>query len=105
MKWRKAVITGGAAIGALATFNAVVRRGVAPPASFIGGEEGWFDWHGHRIFYTRRGSGAPLLLVHSIHAAASSFEWRADGDPPRGADTGFNNHLPRFRCSGGAHPR
>src|SRR5918911_388763 len=80
MRWRKAAITGGAAIGALATFNAVVRRSVAPPASFIGGEEGWFDWHGHRIFYTRRGSGAPLLLVHSIHAAASSFEWRSNVD-------------------------
>src|SRR5918911_34866 len=99
MQWRKAIIAGGAAIGAVAAFNAVVRRGVAPPASFIGGEEAWFDWHGHRIFYTRRGSGAPLLLVHSIHAAASSFEWRSNVDALAESHTVYTIDLLGFGCS------
>jgi pimeloyl-ACP methyl ester carboxylesterase len=99
MQWRKTVITGGAAIGAVATFNAVVRRGVAPPASFIGGEERWFDWHGHRVFYTRRGSGTPLLLVHSIHVAASSFEWRSNVDALAESHTVYTIDLLGFGCS------
>src|ERR671936_231699 len=103
MQWRKAVLAGGAAIGAVATFNALVRRGMAPPASFIGGEEEWFDWHGHRIFYTRRGSGTPLLLVHSIHAAASSFEWRSEVGAPPPAPTTYTTHPPGFGCSGPPH--
>src|ERR671928_1202819 len=99
MRWRKAVIAGGAAIGAVAAFNAVARRGLAPPASFIGGEEGWFDWHGHRIFYTRRGRGAPLLLVHSVHAAASSFEWRSNVDALAQSHTVYTIDLLGFGMS------
>src|SRR5919204_2913042 len=99
MQWRKAVIAGGAAVGAVATYNAVARRGIAPPASFIGGEEGWFDWHGHQIFYTRRGSGTPLLLIHSIHAAASSFEWRSNVDALAESHTVYTIDLLGFGCS------
>src|SRR5919206_1452874 len=99
MRWRKAVIAGGAAIGAVAAFNALARRGVAPPASFIGGEEGWFDWHGHRIFYTRRGGGTPLLLIHSVHPAASSFEWRSNVDALAESHTVYTIDLLGFGCS------
>jgi len=80
MRWRKALISGGAALGVAATFNALIGKGVEPLENLIGGEEGWFHWRGHRIAYTRRGSGPPLLLVHSIHVAASSFEWRGNVD-------------------------
>ena len=80
MRWRKALISGGAAIGLAATFNALVGKNVDPLENFIGGEEGWFQWRGHRIAYTKRGGGPPLLLVHGIHATASSFEWRFNVD-------------------------
>src|SRR5687768_2415911 len=80
MRWRKALISGGAALGAAVTFNALIGKRVAPLENLIGGEEGWFHWRGHRIAYTRRGSGPPLLLVHSIQVAASSFEWRSNVD-------------------------
>ena len=42
----------------------------------LGGERRAYIWRGHRIAYTVLGSGPPLLLVHSIHAAAWSMEWR-----------------------------
>jgi len=42
----------------------------------LGGERHEYRWRGHRVCYTRRGSGTPLVLVHSIHAAAWSMEWR-----------------------------
>jgi pimeloyl-ACP methyl ester carboxylesterase len=35
-----------------------------------------YEWRGHRIAYYSQGTGAPLLLVHSINAAASAFEMR-----------------------------
>ena len=76
MRWRKLVLSSGAAIGAAAAFNALAGHDVPPLENPIGGEEGTFRWRGHRVAYTRRGSGSPLLLVHAIHAAASSFEWR-----------------------------
>lgn len=34
------------------------------------------DWRGHRIATYRAGTGQPLLLVHSVNAAASAFEMR-----------------------------
>jgi len=35
-----------------------------------------FDWHGARIAHYTAGAGRPLLLIHSINAAASAFEMR-----------------------------
>lgn len=44
----------------------------------LGGERRTFEWHGHQVAYVERGSGtgAPVVLVHSIHAAAWNMEWR-----------------------------
>ena len=78
MRWSRLLLSGGAMLGAAATFNAAARRRAAPLANRIGGDEEWFAWRGHRIAFTRRGQGSPVLLVHGIHAAASSFEWRAN---------------------------
>ena len=37
--------------------------------------ENFFNWKGIRIYYECKGSGEPVLLLHAIHPAASSFEW------------------------------
>ena len=76
MRWRNLLLGGGAAVGAVATYNALARRDVAPLADPLGGDEGAFEWRGHRVAYSVRGSGPPLLLVHSIHAAGWSYEWK-----------------------------
>lgn len=88
MKWKKAIVAGGA-VGAAAALNAILGRAAEPLENLIGGEEGWFEWRGRRVFYTRRGGApvesaaarTPLLLVHGIHAAAWSYEWRSNADP------------------------
>ena len=80
MRWRKAAITGGTSLAAAATLNALATRGVAPLENEIGGTDGWFTWRRHRIAFTRRGAGRPLLLVHGIHAGAWSYEWRHVAD-------------------------
>ena len=76
MQWRKALVSGGAALGVAAALNAIIGKNVDPLDNLVEGDEAWFHWRGHRIAYTRRGSGPPLLLIHGIHAAAWSYEWR-----------------------------
>lgn len=80
MRLRNKMLIGGAAVGAAATYKALAPGAVAPLENPIGGEDHVFHWHGRRISYTRRGAGPAMLLVHGIHAAAWSYEWRANVD-------------------------
>jgi pimeloyl-ACP methyl ester carboxylesterase len=74
--WRRLFVSGGALLGAAAAYNAYARRGVDRIPNFIGGEEGGWRWRGRRISFTKRGEGPAILLIHGIHAAAWSYEWR-----------------------------
>lgn len=76
MKWGKAAAAGGAALGAAALYNAAAAMDAAPLSNPLGGEEGTLLWRGHRIAFTRHGTGTPVILVHGIYAGASSHEWR-----------------------------
>jgi pimeloyl-ACP methyl ester carboxylesterase len=40
-----------------------------------------WSWQGWRVRYTTMGEGPPLVLVHGVHAAASSFEMRGVFEP------------------------
>lgn len=72
-----AALTGAvAAVAGAAAVNAAVARPLGSLPNLIGGDAGWYDWRGRRIAWTRRGSGPAILLVHSIHAAGWSYEWR-----------------------------
>lgn len=35
----------------------------------------YYDWKNGRIFYTKRGNGSPILLVHDLNPISSSYEW------------------------------
>ena len=35
----------------------------------------FFDWKNGKIYYTRRGSGTPVLLIHDLSPLSSSYEW------------------------------
>jgi pimeloyl-ACP methyl ester carboxylesterase len=76
MRWRKAAAAGGAALGAAALYKATAERRAAPLVNELGGESHELVWRGHRVAYTRHGSGSPVLLVHGLYAGASSYEWR-----------------------------
>lgn len=81
MQWRTAVVTSGAVLGAAAAFNASAKAAAHALTNRIGGEEGRWRWRGHEVAWTRRGEGPAVLLLHSIHAAASSLEWRRVVEP------------------------
>ena len=76
MRWRKAAAAGGAALGAAALYNATASHRIAALDNLLGGESREMDWRSHRVAYTRHGAGTPVLLLHGIHAGASSYEWR-----------------------------
>ncbi len=73
-------MSGSAALGGVAAYNLLAGRSVAPLPNLLGGEEGWMDWRGHRLAYTVRGAGPPLLLVHSVGLWSWSYEWRHNVD-------------------------
>ena len=76
MRWRKAAAAGGAALGAAALYNVTAAHRVAALGNLVGGESREMDWRGHRVSYTRHGTGTPVLLLHGVYAGASSYEWR-----------------------------
>ena len=76
-----AALTGTvAAVAGAAALNAAVSRPLGSLPNLIGGDSGWYEWRGYRIAWTRRGHGPAILLVHSIHAAGWSYEWRHNVD-------------------------
>jgi pimeloyl-ACP methyl ester carboxylesterase len=78
--WKRILLSGGAILGAAAAYNAFARKGVDQLTNLLGGEEGGFEWRDRRIAFTKHGEGPPVLLVHGIHPAAWSYEWRNNVD-------------------------
>lgn len=35
----------------------------------------FYDWKNGKIYYTKRGTGSPVLLIHSFDPISSSYEW------------------------------
>lgn len=35
-----------------------------------------YQWKFGKIFYTKKGSGKPLLLIHDLQSGSSSYEWK-----------------------------
>ena len=65
--------------GALAIANRWLLLDDLPP-TLPGATHEWM-WRGQRVRYTTLGSGPPMVLLHGIHAAASSFEMRQVFEP------------------------
>jgi pimeloyl-ACP methyl ester carboxylesterase len=97
--WRKILLSGGALLGAAAAYNAFARKGVDQLSNLIGGEDGGFEWRERRVAFTKRGSGPPMLLIHGIHAAAWSYEWRNNVDALARTNTVYTIDLLGFGLS------
>lgn len=35
----------------------------------------YYDWKNGKIYYTKRGTGSPVLLLHELNPISSSYEW------------------------------
>ena len=43
-------------------------------------ENQYYDWRFGKIFYTKRGSGSPILLIHDTITGSSGYEWSLTAD-------------------------
>jgi len=77
-KAKKLAVGLGLALVGMAASNAIIAAMTPELDSVIAGDNLYYSWRGHDIFYKRRGlAGAtPMLLLHGINAAASSYEMR-----------------------------
>lgn len=78
---KAATAIGGASalVGGLAVANRLLLLDDLPP-TLPGALHDW-TWRGWRVRYTTLGAGPSVVLVHGVHAAASSFEMRGIFEP------------------------
>jgi len=80
--WQKAIVSvagGVLLVGGLGAVNRLLLLTDLPP-TLPGALHDW-SWRGWRVRYTMLGNGDPVVLVHGIHAAASSYEWSTIFEP------------------------
>lgn len=79
MKWKKKLATcaalSGLAVGAIYLINKSISF-VATIDNLLSKPEGnYYEWRFGKIFYTVKGEGKPLLLIHNLSAFSSAYEW------------------------------
>ena len=74
--WQIAALAAAGSAGALTIANKLANLAAGEPYSVLNGDQGRYAWTLGDIFYTVKGQGAPLVLVHGIYAGASSYEFR-----------------------------
>ena len=75
-KWEVAALAVAGGAGGLALINRLVEAGAGEPRSVLDGEYGTYAWTLGDIFYTVKGQGEPIVLIHGVYAGASSYEFR-----------------------------
>ncbi|HLZ23379.1 MAG TPA: alpha/beta fold hydrolase, partial [Ktedonobacterales bacterium] len=74
--WQIAALAAAGGVSALALANKLADLSAGEPYSVLTGEQRRYAWTLGDIFYTVKGQGAPLVLVHGVYAGASSYEFR-----------------------------
>lgn len=65
----------GATTGAIYVLNRA-RELADTVDNIFGGIEGeYYNWRFGNVFYTKQGSGKPILLIHDLNATSSHYEW------------------------------
>lgn len=65
----------GTTVAGIYAYNKFVSA-TATQKELLSDEEGfYYPWKNGEIYYTKKGSGSPLLLLHDTHPTASSAEW------------------------------
>ncbi len=71
----RALLLGGALVGALITVNALIASRWGTPRHELGGVFARYPWRFGDLAYSVAGKGVPLVLVHGLGAGNSSAEW------------------------------
>ena len=74
-KFRNFFLSCSAAAGAMYVFNKIYGAHAVSRHKLLALAKNFFNWKGLNVFYEVRGCGEPLILLHALHPAASSYEW------------------------------
>lgn len=75
-KIKTGIILTTVAVGVLHVMNCCINK-AATIKNLLSRDEGhYFDWRFGKIFYTKSGSGSPLLFIHDLNPSSSSYEWK-----------------------------
>jgi pimeloyl-ACP methyl ester carboxylesterase len=74
----KALLALGGAFALQRVLHRRTWQAADPLVSELGGSESWHETPYGTLFYTVRGEGPSLLLLHGAYAGASSYEWKAN---------------------------
>lgn len=69
------LFTIGVSVAAIYAYNKFVEE-TASQKNLLSDKDGeYYSWKYGNIFYTKSGSGSPLILIHDTDSSASSVEW------------------------------
>lgn len=79
MGWKKKLATCAAIAGMTSLFIYVMNRVtyfIATVDNLLGKTKGeTYEWRFGNIYYTKEGTGSPVLLIHDLTSASSGYEW------------------------------
>lgn len=70
-----ALILSSSSIAGISLVNKGIKLSAASKALLDKSQMNFFHWRLGDIYYTKTGTGKPLLLIHDLDSAASSYEW------------------------------
>ena len=65
----------GIAVVGIYTYNKFIERTASQKNLLTDKDGAYYEWKYGNIFYTKSGSGSPILLIHDTDSSASSVEW------------------------------
>ena len=69
------LLTLGVSIVGVYTYNKFIEQ-TASQRNLLSDRDGeYYNWKYGNVFYTRKGNGSPVILIHDTDTAASSAEW------------------------------
>lgn len=74
-KRTKTLLKIAAVLSAIYAFNKYIETSTTKKHLLTDANGSYYDWKLGRIFYTKQGSGSPVLLIHDALPTASSEEW------------------------------
>jgi pimeloyl-ACP methyl ester carboxylesterase len=91
---RKFIKKGVLLAGGVFAFNTLYNKYATRKHLLKASPENYFNWKGVKVYYKKSGSGSPVILLHSLHPAASSYEWERVADSLQDAHTVYMLDLP-----------
>lgn len=70
-----ASILSSSSIAGISLINKLIKLSATSKGLLSSSQKNCFRWRLGDIYYTKVGTGSPLLLIHNLDAASSSYEW------------------------------